>query len=324
MMIQKKNDFAAGIALAVSATVLWSGNYIVARGLHQQITPVSLAFVRWLTATLVLFPIALPQVKAQWPLLKKHTGYLAITALLGVTLFNTFIYVAGQYSNAMNLAIIGTSAAPIFVLVLAHWLLKEKAGRPQIVGTLFCVAGILLLISNGSWSRLSEFQLSLGDIWILAAALAFALYTIQVRKKPRELSPLAFLFALFLLGTLFLLPAFAVDSRDGLTFQWSTKLMLVFLYLGVGASVGAFLSWNLAIQKIGSARTSLFSNLIPVFSTIEAVLILKEESSWVVVVSMLLILFGLLLANYRQLKQGMRREVHSRQTTVHSRGRSDK
>jgi drug/metabolite transporter (DMT)-like permease len=306
-MIQKKNDVAAGIALAFLAAVLWSGNYIVARGLHQKITPVSLAFFRWLTATVVLFPIALRQVKAQWPLLKKHMGYLAVTALLGVTIFNTLIYVAGKYSSAMNLAIIGTSAAPIFVLVLAHWVLKEKAGRQQVIGTLFCVTGILLLISKGSWSRLSQFQLSIGDAWILGAALAFAIYTILVRKKPKEISPLAFLFSIFLLGTLFLLPAFAVDSSNGITFQWSPDIILVFLYLGVGASVGAFLSWNLAIHKIGSARTSLFANLIPVFSTIEAVLILNEENNWVVVVSMAIILFGLLLANYQQIKSMARR-----------------
>ena len=132
--MQKNNDLALGMGLACLAALLWSGNYVVARGLHQTITPVSLAFFRWLTATLVLAPIAYKQVSSQMPLIKKHLGYLAITALLGVTLFNTFIYVAGKYSSAMNLAIIGTSAAPIFVLLLSALFLKEKATKHQIVG----------------------------------------------------------------------------------------------------------------------------------------------------------------------------------------------
>lgn len=300
--MKKGNEFAAGMALACLAALLWSGNYIVARGLNQKITPVTLAFFRWLTATVVLAPIAYRQVKAHWGDIKQHLGYLTITALSGVTLFNTFIYVAGRYSSATNLAIIGTSAAPIFVLLLAALFLKEKPTRLQLLGTVVCVAGILLLISGGNLQQLQQLRLSLGDVWILGAAMAFAIYTLLVRRKPKALPPLAFLFALFFIGTLLLLPAFAIDSLNGLTFQWDATIGGVFLYLGVGASVGAFLCWNLAIHKLGSARTALFSNLIPVFSTIEAVLILGENSSPVVVLSMLLILSGLLLANLQLLK----------------------
>lgn len=301
--MKKGNDFAAGMALACGAALLWSGNYVVARGLHEKITPVTLAFFRWVTATLVLAPIAYRQVKSNWPIIKKNIPYLTITALLGVTLFNTLIYVAGRYSSAMNLAIIGTSAAPIFVLVLAALFLKEKATRLQVAGTLICVAGILLLISGGNLQQLQQFSLSVGDGWILSAALAFAIYTLLVRRKPKSLSPLAFLFAIFFIGTLLLLPPFMVDSYNGLTFQWSADMVLVFLYLGVGASVGAFLSWNLAIQKIGPARTALFANLIPVFSTIEAMLILGEKGTAVVIVSMLVILTGLAIANGSLLRQ---------------------
>lgn len=297
------------MALACLAALLWSGNYVVARGLHQKITPVSLAFFRWLTATLVLMPIAYRPVKEQWPIIKKQALYLSITALLGVTLFNTFIYVAGRYSSAMNLAIIGTSAAPIFVLVLAAIFLKEKISRLQVAGALVCLAGILLLISNGNLSQLQHFKLSVGDVWILAAALAFAIYTLLVRKKPAHLSPVAFLASLFFIGTLLLLPAFIADAANGLPFVWSGNMVGVFLYLGVGASVGAFLSWNMAIQKLGPARTALFANLIPVFSAIEAVWILGEKGSWVIVFSMAIILLGLLLANMPLLKTLRPRKV---------------
>ena len=300
--MQQKNSVVVGVALACLAALLWSGNYVVARGLHQKITPVSLAFFRWLTATLVLMPLAYRPIKEHWPLIKKHGWYLTITALLGVTLFNTFIYVAGRYSSAMNLAIIGTSAAPIFVLLLAVLFLKEKISKLQVGGALVCLAGILLLISNGDLAQLQSFKLSSGDVWILAAALAFAIYTLLVRKKPAGLSPIAFLASLFFIGTVLLLPAFIIDASDGLTFKWSGSMVGVFLYLGVGASVGAFLSWNVAIQKLGPARTALFANLIPVFSAIEAVLILGEKGTLVIVLSMAIILLGLLLANLPLLK----------------------
>lgn len=298
-----KKEILAGIGLAVVAALIWSGNYIVARGFHKDISPVSLAFFRWLTATIVLFPFAYKSIRAQWPIIKASWKYLAIAALFGVSLFNTFIYVGGHTTSAMNLAIIGTTAAPVFVLLIAHFFTSEKATPFQIGGTLLCVVGILLLISKGSLTRLQQFSFQPGDLWVLLAALSFAIYTVMVRKKPKALAPLSFLFATFFLGTLLLLPAFLIDSTNGLTFQWTPSLIAVFLYLGIGASVISFLAWNTAIQKIGPSRTALFGNLIPVFSTVEAIIFLNEEGSSIVIISLLIIFSGLFLANMRRAKK---------------------
>ncbi|HUC83278.1 MAG TPA: DMT family transporter [Flavisolibacter sp.] len=251
----------------------------------------------------MLAPFAYASLQRQWPLLKTSWLYLLIAALFGVSLFNTFIYVGGHTTSATNLAIIGTTAAPVFVLFIAHFFTREKATAFQLAGTLLCIVGILLLISKGDFARLRQFRFQPGDLWVLLAALSFAIYTVLVRKKPKELAPLSFLFATFFLGTLLLLPAFLIDSAKGLTFQWSPSLVAVFLYLGIGASVISFLCWNTAIQKIGPSRTALFGNLIPVFSTIEAVVFLKEESGAIAILSLLLIFCGLFLANIKRLKK---------------------
>jgi len=300
--MEKENskDYITGIALAFAAALLWSGNYIVARGFHAQISPVSLAFFRWFTATVVLFPFAYRSVKQEWRVAKAHLGLLCLTALLGVTLFNTFIYVAGRYSTAINLAILGTTVAPVLVVVFAWAFLKEKLSFNQLGGMAICIGGILYLITNGQLSQLAAVQFSRGDFWILLAAFSFAVYTLLVRKKPKGFSAVSYLFIIFFLGTLFLLPAFLFDSRHGITFVPTAKLAAVFLYLGVGASVGAFLAWNIAIQKIGAARTSLFSILIPVFSAIEAVVFLGEESSAVLVTSLAIIVSGLVIATVKK------------------------
>lgn len=298
-----KKAAVTGVTLAVIAALVWSGNYIVARGFHRDITPVSLAFFRWLTATIVLLPFAYQNFRRQWFLVKSSWTYLVVAALFGVSLFNTFIYVGGHTTSAMNLAIIGTTAAPVFVLAISHFFTREKATGFQIAGTLLCIAGILLLISKGSFTQLRTFQFLPGDLWVLLAALSFAVYTVMVRKKPAEMAPLTFLFSTFLFGTLLLLPAFLIDSKNGLTFEWNLPLVAVFLYLGIGASILSFLCWNTAIQHIGPSRTALFGNLIPVFSTIEAVIFLKEESSIVVIISLLIIFSGLFLANLQQFRK---------------------
>ena len=299
----QKRELLTGIGLAVLAALIWSGNYIVARAFYKDISPISLAFFRWLTATLVLLPFAYKTVRGQTRILLTSWKYLLIAALFGVSLFNTFIYVGGHTTSAMNLAIIGTTAAPVFVLFIAHFFTTEKATPFQIIGTMFCIAGILLLISKGDLTRLRQFRFQPGDLWVLAAALSFAIYTVLVRRKPKEIAPLSFLFSTFFLGSLLLLPAFLIDSVNGLTFQWTPSLVSVFLYLGIGASVISFFAWNTSIQKIGPSRTALFGNLIPVFSTIEAVIFLKEESNAIVILSLLIIFSGLFLANIGRLKK---------------------
>ena len=294
---QSGNHLLKGLAFALVATLLWSGNFIVARALHKSVSPVSLAFFRWLTATVFLLPVAYPRLRSEWKRLLPHTKLLSFAALTGVTLFNTFIYVAGRYSSAMNLALIGTTAAPVFVLVITGLFLKQRVSGAQIAGAVLCIAGIGLLISKGNLHQLSQFRFSVGDLWIFGAALAFAIYTVLVRRKPEELSATTFLFAIFFLGTLFLLPAYLFELGEGTTFEWNTTILLVFLYLGIGASVIAFLSWNISIRAIGPVRTALLGNLIPVFSSIEAVLILHEAFSWVTLVSLAVILTGILIAN---------------------------
>ena len=123
---------------------------------------------------------------------------------------------------------------------------------------------------------------------------------ILVRRKPATLHPLTFLFTVFATGTLILVPFFVLEWSHAAPVQWSFHLVLIILYLGAGASVLAFLCWNMAIARLGAARTALFGNLIPVFSILEAVLILGEQFTWVHVVSAVLVIAGVVIANLKK------------------------
>lgn len=299
-MRNERDIYIKGVGLALLAVILWSGNFIVARGLNKAVPPVSLAFFRWSFATVLLLPFAARDVVRQRALFMPHWRHLGLTALTGVSIFNTLIYVAGKYTTATNMALIGTTASPLFVLLISMLFLKAKPGALQLAGALICLSGIVLLLTRGRIENLLAFHFSTGDLWVLAAALSFALYTLQVRKKPAELSSTAYLFAVFLLGTLFLLPAWTIEQNLVTPFQWTPAVFFIFLYLGLGASVIAFLAWNVAIHKIGPTRTALFGNLIPVLSTIEAALILGESFTWVTILSMAIILLGIMVANRKR------------------------
>ena len=117
---QRTKTVYTGIFFAVLATIIWSGNFIVARGVIHEIPPFGLAFYRWLTASVIIFPLAITQFKSERAIVLKNWKYFFWVSLTGITLFNTLIYIAGHYSSAINLALIGTTSSPVFNGILSY------------------------------------------------------------------------------------------------------------------------------------------------------------------------------------------------------------
>jgi drug/metabolite transporter (DMT)-like permease len=296
---QQSKNIYIGIGLAVLAAFIWSGNFIIAKGVNKEIPPISLNFYRWLIASLIIFPFAVKQFRSQWKLVRQSWHYLFWVSLTGVALFNTFVYIGAHYTSAINLALIGTTSSPIMSVAFARIFLKEKIGWMKLAGMILCTIGVLFLLSNGNFKNLLSLHFSTGDLWTLLAAFSFAVYNTMVKKKPAGISPVNFLFVIFSFGTLIVLPFFIWELNRSATVQWNSKIIFSILYISVGASVICFLIWNIAIGKLGAGRTALFGNLIPVFSSIEAAIILHEDFTWIHITSMIIIFAGILLANLR-------------------------
>ncbi|HUR65386.1 MAG TPA: DMT family transporter [Chitinophagaceae bacterium] len=289
-----------GIGLAVLATLIWAGNFIIARGVIKDIPPVTLAFFRWLSATIIILPFAWKYIPQAVQFVKQRPGYFLLSAVTGVSMFNTFVYIAGHYSTAINMAILGTCTSPIISVILAKIFLKERIPFLRVLGMIVCIAGILLLLSNGNFQHLVSFRFTKGDWWILAAALTFAIYNTSVKKKPASMPSVSFLFTVFLIGTIILLPFYLYELKEKGGIDFDLPNLSAILYLGLGASVICFLIWNKAIAALGTGRTALFGNLIPVFSSIEAVIILNEEISTIHTISFILVVAGLVIANLKK------------------------
>jgi len=297
-LTNKKNIYS-GIGLAVLATFIWSGNFIVARAVNKEIPPISLNFYRWLTAAVIIFPFAFSRFKAEWPVVKRSWQYLFWISLCGTSLFNTVVYIGAHYTSVINMALIGTTSSPIMSVIFARIFLKEKIGWMKLFGMILCIIGVLFLLVKGNFENLLSFHFSTGDLWMLLAAFFFAIYNVMAKKKPAAISPVNFLFVIFSFGTLLVLPFFIWETDRTVAVTWNSNLVLSILYLGLGASVICFFIWNIAIHKLGAGRTALFGNLIPVFSSLEAVILLHESFNWVHIVSMVLVFAGILLANAR-------------------------
>ena len=124
----RDRDQQMGILLALLAVIIWSGNFIVARAIHDEIPPSSLNFYRWLLAALIMLPFALRQFRKEWPVTRGSVPYLFWISLTGISLFNTFVYTGAHYTSAINLALIGTTASPIMSVIFARIFLNEKIG----------------------------------------------------------------------------------------------------------------------------------------------------------------------------------------------------
>lgn len=262
--------------------------------------PVSVSFYRWLCAAIIIAPVGFKSFWKQKHLLAAHWKNILLATLTGISLYSPLIYLAGHYSPAINLAVIGTTVTPVLTFIIAAVFLKEKIPPLRMAGLAVCIAGIILLLSNGSWHTIAHFRFTTGDKWMLLGAFLFAIYNIVVRQKSPAILPLAYLFVTFIAGTLLLLPLFLAEAAHTPPVHWNTNLVLVMLYSGAGTSVAAFFCWNAAITRIGPAKTAVFGNTIPVLSTLEAIWLLHETVSWVQVLSMVIVTAGLVLATVKK------------------------
>jgi drug/metabolite transporter (DMT)-like permease len=285
-----------GVICALAATFIWSTNFVLARGVNDLVPPVTLAFLRWTVAVLALAPFATSTLKREWSLVKENVKYLLFCGILSVTLYNTLIYIAAHTTVTVNLAVINEST-PLFIIIFAWLLLGEKFTRLKIIGVATTTFGVLLLVSNGEISNLLNLSFRLGDLWVLAASIVFGLYSILIQKRPETMSLVTFIFTTFIFGWILLLPFFCWETIVTETVTYDLKLIGVIFYLGIFASIIAYVAWTKAVQIIGPARSALIYYLLPVFSGLQAILFLNEPLKAIHVISFMLIIGGVIIAN---------------------------
>jgi len=291
-----------GYIFAILATALWSGNFIVARGLNESIPPISLAFFRWLVAILVFLPFAIKPLLGQIHIIKINLLYLCIVSILGVSIFNTLIYFAGQTTTAINLSLISITF-PIFILILSRIFFGELITINKSIGILFVALGIVLLISKGDISVILNITFTVGDIWMFGAAIVFAIYSILLKYRPKDLNILAFQLCTFILGLIFLIPFFIWEYNVTPPFELNTEIITSILYVGIFASLLAFILWNKAIDRIGSIKAGMIYYTLPIFSGFLAYVFLNESIGMIHMYSVLSIAVGIFVANYELKKQ---------------------
>lgn len=285
----------AAFALLAAANLIWAGNWVMGRALRDSIDPVSLNFMRWVIAVVVLAPFAFPAVIQSRAVIRRHLGLLLVLALTGVTLFHAMVYQGLRTTTAVN-GVLLNSSLPLFILLCSWILERERATRRQIAGMLLSFSGIVVIMSHGELERLRALEFHAGDAWILVAMPIWGIYAVLLKRRPPELGGVAFLFVLAVLGTAMIAPALAFQ---GLRLPATGAEVAGVVYIGLGASIVAFICWNRGTALIGANAAGFTLHLLPAFGTILAIVFLGEAFGLFHAVGIAVIIAGVVLATRR-------------------------
>ena len=257
--------------------IFWAGNFVVGRAVADTTGPLGLAFSRWSLALLFIFPFIAKPLWQHRKTIKIHLLPLSILGILGVSGFNTFVYIALQDTTATN-AILLNSFIPIFILIFSGLFLKESISKKQYLGVLISFLGVILIISRLDISFIQNLTVNKGDLWMLLAALVWASYSILLKYlRPKELPQLVFLGVLIMIGILFLAPVVLLNPFNEEAISWTPLNLKAIFYIALFPSILATLSWNYGMSKIGAAKGGQFIHLMPIVGGILAIVFLDES-----------------------------------------------
>ncbi|MEZ2333400.1 DMT family transporter [Mesorhizobium sp. RCC_202] len=286
----------AAYLMLLSTMLLWGGNSVAGKLAVGHVSPMTLVFLRWVMAVLILLPIGWRALREDWPQLRKHWRLVAALGACGFTFFNVIFYTALNYTTAINVSI-EQAAIPI-VIILANFVLFRLRVRPlQIVGVALTVIGVALTASHGDLGQLLKLQLNFGDAIMLVAVLCYSLYSVGLRLKP-AIRWQSLMLALSIAALLISVPFFVWEIVAGRVVVPDAPGWALTLYTALGASVISQILYIKGNELIGANRAGLFINLVPIFGTLLSVLIIGEQFHLYQALALALVLGGIGLAEY--------------------------
>lgn len=286
---------AAAAAMLTLTMALWAGNHVVGRWATGNIPPMTLAFLRWALAAIVILPLARDALRADWPTIRANLPVMLLLGLLGSGCYNTMQYVALTSTPVANAAILN-SWAPVLIAAAAALFFGERLNRRQIVGLALSLAGVLVVILKGRLDTLAAMSFNRGDIVMLIATAIWALYTTLLRRRP-PMATLSFAGFTYALAAIVNLPLAALEAIEGQRIVWSAGSVGAILYAGLFASVVAYFLYARSVEIIGGTRTGTFIHLIPLFASSMGLVFLGETPSLYHAAGFALIVGGVWLAS---------------------------
>lgn len=287
--------FTSPYALCSYAILCWAGNFVVARLANLDVPPVSLSFWRHILAALMVLPLVLPVLRTDWPVIKENLGLFAILSFLFVA-GNTLVYFSVLHTTVINAALIN-AGVPVVAVFFSWLILRDLINRWQALGIALSMAGIAIVVTRGNFAALLSLDYQLGDLFMLLAIICWALYMVLFKRAGLKISPWTLLLVLCAGGTIWLVPAYALEIAGGATTEFSLLTIASLIYVALFSTIIAWACWNSGTLRIGPNRAASFMSLHPVFGSALAIIVLGEVLEWFHVAGTIPVLIGVYLVS---------------------------
>tara|TARA_B100001996_G_scaffold367165_1_gene338543 strand:- start:453 stop:1352 length:900 start_codon:yes stop_codon:yes gene_type:complete len=284
----------------ILTTFFWAGNFIVGKAASLfDIPPFTLNFYRWTFAWLILSPFTIKEIIEKKKYIIENIKLIIILGITSITIFNSIVYYSLNFTQVIS-GVLMISTIPVMIILFC-WLLKiEKTNIYQILGVIFSLSGVIVIITKADLVVLLNLNFNKGDLWMVVAMFSWALYSALLRKKKLELSQLTLLQTIISAGLVFLLPAYLIELSLGYRANIHLPFILTLTYVVLFPGLASFIFWIKGISIIGSNRSGIFLHLIPIFSTIMAIIIFKEKFMIYHLIGAILIITGIILSSRKK------------------------
>ena len=291
------NKNTKAYTMLILATLFWAGNFTIGKFAYtENVPPYSLAFFRWILVWIILLPFTfkeIPKIKTE---VKNNLSLFFILGFTSVGIFSAFTYNALNYTQVINASLFNT-AIPVSIILVCFLLKIEKTNIFQISGLFVSVLGILAIITRLDLNILLTLNFNKGDIYMIIAIISWGIYSAFLKKKTFDISLLSLVHVVCTFGLIILLPAFLFELAQGKTTELNSNLIFILLYIAIFPSIGSYYCWAGAVSIIGANRAGIFLSLIPLFSTIFAMIFFNEKFLFFHFIGSVLIILGLFLSN---------------------------
>ncbi|MEO8080852.1 MAG: DMT family transporter, partial [Caldimonas sp.] len=257
--------------------------------------PVALTFWRWLLAFTILIPFTAASLHRHRAVIFRSWKVICLLGLFATVLQHIPIYWGLRDTTATNASLLNATS-PIFILLLSVMLLGQRLEPLSVFGSVLSMVGVVTIVSSGSLDRVIALHLNPGDVWILVATLSWAAYTVCLRWRPRELGGVDLLTLIAGVSVIALAPLYAIEVASGRELHASVAAFAGIGYVGVVASVLAYMAWNRGVAQIGPARAAPFMYLMLAYTPLLSIALLGERLDWYHLAGGAMIVVGIALA----------------------------
>jgi len=280
----------------ILATLFWSGNFIVGKAASFfEIPPFTLNFYRWTFAWLILAPFTLREIINKKNYIFNNIKLIFVLGITSITIFNSIVYYSLNFTQVIS-GVLMISTIPVMIIIFCWLFSIEQTNKYQILGVIFSLCGVVVIITRADLNILLNLNFNKGDLWMVVAMFSWAMYSALLRKKKFELSQLSLLQIIISTGLIFLLPAYMIEMSLGYRVNIHLPFVMTLTYVVLFPGLASFIFWIKGISIIGSNRSGIFLHLMPIFSTILAILIFNEKFMIYHLMGSILIILGIILS----------------------------